>query len=59
VRASMDEASVRQLMHQSGLSYIAVVDADQYPPASYLRQPRDLLRRIELDARRYVLQRVA
>jgi hypothetical protein len=55
VRASRDEASVRQLMRQAGLGYIVVADADQYPATSYVRQPRDWLRRIELDARRYVL----
>ena len=59
VRASVDEASVRQLMRSVGLSYIVVADASQYPPTAYLRQPRDWLRRIELDARRYVLQVVA
>lgn|SRR5215467_14361903 len=59
VRASLDEASVRALMRREGLAYIVVADASQYPPASYLRQPRDWLRRVELDARRYVLQVVA
>jgi hypothetical protein len=59
VRASVDEASVRRLMRQAGLGYIVVADASQYPPTTYLRQPRDWLRRIELDARRYVLQVVA
>jgi hypothetical protein len=55
VRASRDEAGVRQLMRQAGLGYIVVADADQYPATSYVRGPRDWLRRIELDARRYVL----
>lgn len=59
VRASLDEASVRQLMRREGLAYIVVADASQYPPTSYLRQPRDWLRRIEFDAGRYVLQVVA
>ena len=59
VRASLDEASVRQLMRREGLAYIVVADAEQYPSTSYLRQPRDWLRRIELDAARYVLQVVA
>src|ERR671933_1997546 len=59
VRASADEASVRQLMRSAGLGYIVVADASQYPPTAYLRQPRDWLRRIELDARCYVLQVVA
>src|SRR5947209_10144817 len=55
VRASRDEASVRALMRREGLAYIVVADASQYPPDSYLRQPRDWLRRVELDARRYGL----
>ena len=59
VRASLDEGSVRELMRREGLDYIVVADASQYPPTSYLRQPRDWLRRIELDAGRYVLQVVA
>jgi len=59
VRASLDEASVRELMRREALGYIVVADASQYPATSYLRQPRDWLRRIELDASRYVLQVVA
>ena len=59
VRASVDEASVRELMRREGLTYIVVADAGQYPPTSYLRQPRDWLERIELDAARYVLRVVA
>jgi hypothetical protein len=59
VRAPVDEASVRELMRREGLTYIVVADAGQYPPTSYLRQPRDWLERIELDAARYVLRVVA
>jgi hypothetical protein len=55
VRASVDEASVRQLMRREQLGYIVVADAEQYSATSYLRQPRDWLGRVELDARRYVL----
>ena len=56
VRASADEASVRQLMRDEGLGYVVVADASQYAEGSWLRAPRDWLRRIELDADRYVLQ---
>lgn len=59
VRLSVDEPSVRELMRREGLSYIVVADASQYPPTSYLRQPREWLERIELDATRYVLRVVA
>ena len=56
VRASADEASVRQLMRDEGLGYVVVADASQYAEGSWLRAPRDWLWRIELDADRYVLQ---
>jgi hypothetical protein len=59
VRTAIDEAGVRQLMRTEGLSFVVVPDARQYPDASWLRQPRDWLRRIELDANRYVLAVVA
>jgi hypothetical protein len=59
VRTAVDEADVQQLMRSQGLSYIVVPDASQYVPNSWLRQPRDWLRRIELDANRYVLAVVA
>jgi hypothetical protein len=59
VRTTVDEADVRQLMRNQGLAYVVVPDANQYPPDSWLRQPRDWLRRIELDADRYVLATVA
>jgi hypothetical protein len=59
VRASVDEARVRELMRREGLSYIVVADASQYPPTSYVRQPREWLERIELDPARYVLRVVA
>jgi hypothetical protein len=55
VRASVAEASVRQLMAAEGLGYVAVPDASQYPQDSWLRQPRDWLRRVELDGNRFVL----
>jgi hypothetical protein len=58
VRAEVDEATVRQLMQTEGLTYVVVPDASQYPPDSWLRQPRDWLRRIELDPNRYVLASV-
>jgi hypothetical protein len=59
VRAAVDESEVRQLIASEGLAYVVVPDATQYAPASWLRQPRDWLRRIELDANRYVLAVVA
>ena len=59
VRASQDEASIRQLMASEGLRFIVVADASQYPSTSWLRQARDWLRRIDFDAERYVLRVVA
>ena len=59
MRASQDEASIRQLMANEGLRFIVVADASQYPPTLWLRQPRDWLRRIDFDAQRYLLQVVA
>jgi hypothetical protein len=56
VRASQDESSVRQLMQTSGLRFIIVPDANHYIATSWLRQPRDWLRRIDFDANRYVLE---
>jgi hypothetical protein len=58
VRSSQDESSARQLMLAEGLRFVVVPDARQYPPASWLRQPRDWLRRIEFDANTYVLELV-
>jgi hypothetical protein len=55
-RAAVDESSVRDLMRRQNLQYVVVVDALQYPADHWLRQPRDWLRRIELDANRYVLE---
>ena len=59
VRASLDEASVRELMRRASLRYVVVVDAEQYPPTHWTRAPRDWLRRIDLDAQRYVLEVVS
>ena len=59
VRTAVDEAGVRQLMRSQGLGFVVVPDAGQYASDSWLRQPRDWLRRIELDANRYVLAVVA
>jgi hypothetical protein len=55
VRASEDEASVRDLLRREGLDYVVVPDASQYPATHWLRQPRDWLRRVDLDSQRYVL----
>jgi hypothetical protein len=59
VRASLHEDAVRQLMQAEGLGFVVVPDASQYPPNTWLREPRDWLRRIELDANRYILVRSA
>jgi hypothetical protein len=55
VRAAEDEASVRDLLRREDLSYIVVPDASAYPPTHWVRQPRDWLRRVDLDGQRYVL----
>jgi hypothetical protein len=55
VRTAVDAAAVRQLMRGQSLGFVVVPDASQYAPTSWLRQPPDWLRRIELDANRYVL----
>lgn len=55
VRDAQDELAVRDLMRAENLSFIVVPDAAQYAPTSWLRQPRSWLKRIELDADRYVL----
>jgi hypothetical protein len=59
VRASQDESSIRQLMHTTGLRFVVVPDANQYGEASWLRQPRDWLQRIDFDANRYLLEVVS
>jgi hypothetical protein len=56
-RASVDEATVRDLMQAQGLRYVVVLDAEAYPPNHWLRQPRDWLRRHQLDPSRYILER--
>lgn len=55
VRARVDEGSVRQRLRDERLDFVVVADARQYPPTSWLREPRDWLRRVEFDATRYVL----
>ena len=55
VRASADEASVHDLVRREGLDYVVVPDASAYPPTHWVRQPRDWLRRVDLDGQRYVL----
>jgi hypothetical protein len=56
VRASQDEASIRQLIGSEGLRFIVVADAGQYAPTSWLRQPRDWFKRIDFDTDRYLLE---
>lgn len=59
VRIAVDEVEVRELMRSEGLRFVVVPDASQYASSSWLREPRNWLRRIELDANRYVLAVVA
>jgi hypothetical protein len=59
IRASQDESTIRQLMHDEGLRFIVVPDAQQYAATYWLRQPRDWLRRIDFDAERYLLEVVS
>jgi hypothetical protein len=59
VRIPVDETQVRELMRSENLGFVVVPDASLYPPTSWLREPRDWLRRIELDANRYVLAAAA
>jgi hypothetical protein len=59
IRAAAAEADVRQLMSAEGLQFVVVPDATQYPAGSWLRQNPAWLRRIPLDANRYVLAVVA
>jgi hypothetical protein len=59
VRASLEEHSVRDVIRRENLRYVVVVDAAQYPPTHWTRTPRDWLRRIDLDATRYVLEVVS
>jgi hypothetical protein len=56
IRATVGEASIRQLIERSGIDFVVVPDASWYTPDSWLRQSRAWLRRIELDADRYVLE---
>ena len=55
VRASEDEASVRDLLRREQLAYVVVPDASAYPATHWTREPRDWLRRVDLDGQRYVL----
>jgi hypothetical protein len=56
VRASIGEAAIRQLLARGGLRFVVVPDATEYAPDSWLRQPRDWLRRTDFDPNRYVLE---
>ena len=55
VRAAEDEASVRDLLRREGLEYVVVPHASAYPPKHWVREPREWLRRVDLDGQRYVL----
>lgn len=56
IRASVDEAVIRDLVQTTSMRFIVVPDASQYLATSWLRQPRDWLRRINFDANRYLLE---
>jgi hypothetical protein len=56
LRSSADETRVRQLMLSTDLRFIVVPDARSYSPTSFVRQPRDWLRRFDFDADKYVLE---
>ena len=49
----------QRLMRSRNLSYVVVPDAAQYAADSWLRAPRDWLRRIDFAANQYVLMVVA
>ena len=59
IRASVDEASIRELIQTTSVRFIVVPDASQYLATFWLRQPRDWLRRIDFDANRYLLEVVS
>ena len=46
-------------MRARNLTYVVVPDARQYSEGSWLRQPRDWLRRINFATNQYVLQVMA
>ena len=56
--AAVDEQMIRKLLATQGLRFVVVADASQYEPSSWLRQPRDWLRRVPLDggAQAYLLE---
>ncbi len=56
IRAAVDEARIRDLIQATGVRFIVVPDASQYLATSWLRQPRDWLRRLDFDANRYLLE---
>jgi len=56
IRASEPESTIRQLMQATGLRFVVVPDASVYAATSWLRQPREWLRRIDFDANRYLLE---
>jgi hypothetical protein len=59
IRASVDEARIRELVQATNLRFVVVPDASQYAETSWLRQPRDWLRRTSFDANRYLLEVVS
>jgi hypothetical protein len=59
IRASVDEARVRELIQSTNVRFVVVPDASQYLETSWLRQPRDWLRQISFDPNRYLLEVVS
>src|SRR4051794_31552100 len=59
VRADVPETRVQEVMRARRLRYVVVPDAQQYPADSWLRQPRDWLKRTQLSDDQYVLTVVA
>lgn len=59
IRAAVPEGEARRLMSAEGLQFVVVPDATQYAAESWLRQNPNWLRRIPLDANRYLLAVVA
>jgi hypothetical protein len=56
VRATQDERTVRDLMQREHLRYVVVPDASQYSAAHWTRGDKTWLRRVDLDANRYLLE---
>ncbi|MDQ3810478.1 MAG: hypothetical protein M3336_09325 [Chloroflexota bacterium] len=56
LRASLDEDAARALIRQARARYVVVPQASEYAAEHWTRAPREWLRRVELDAQRYLLE---